>query len=218
MCGRYVSRDQAAIERYFNLTKVFNPLADRYNVAPTQDVPVIRLLDGERVISNMYWSLIPAWSKEKKLKYRTINAKAETVAKLPMWSAAYKARRCLIPAAGFYEWQQRPEPRTPHFIYKQDGEPMGFAGLWETWKGDGETLDTCAIVTTTANGMMANLHHRMPVILDAQDFDWWMDGDLREVGQLLKPCPSAWLTAYPISTQVNNPRNQGAELIESMTA
>ncbi len=218
MCGRYVTRYEAAIERYFNIIKVRNPLTDHFNVAPTQDVPVVRLIDGERVMSNMHWGLIPFWANDKKIGYKTINARAETVASKPAFRAAYKARRCLIPASGFYEWKRYTEPKTPHFIHKPDEEPLGFAGLWEKWDRDEETLESCSIVTTEANDMMADLHNRMPVILDAQDFDWWMEGDVREVGQLLTPCPSAWLTANPISRQVNNARNQGPELIEPSAA
>jgi len=218
MCGRYVTRNEAAIERYFNLIKVRDPLTDRFNVAPTQGVPVVRLIDGERVMSNMHWGLIPFWAKDKKIGYKTINARAETVATKPAFRAAYKARRCLIPASGFYEWKRDAEPKTPHFIHKLDEEPIGFAGLWETWDRGEEILESCSIVTTEANDMMSKLHNRMPVILDAQDFDWWMTGDVREVGQLLKPCPSVWLTAFPISREVNNARNQGQELIERLPA
>ena len=110
------------------------------------------------------------------------------------------------------------EPKIPHFIHKPDDEPLGFTGLWETWKHGEETLESCSIVTTEANEMMSQLHNRMPVILDAQEFDWWMAGDVRAVGQLLTPCPCEWLTAYPISRQVNNARNEGPELIERLAA
>ncbi len=218
MCGRYVSRNQAAIERYFNLTKVRDPLADRFNVAPTQGVPVIRLIDGERILSEMQWTLVPFWAKEKKLPYKTFNVRAETIATKPTWRAAYKARRCIIPVSGFYEWQQDTIPKRPHYIHKPDDEPLGLAGLWETWQGDGEVLESCAIVITEPNEMMAELHNRMPVILDSRDFDWWMEGDVREVGQLLTPCPSEWLEAYRVSDRVNNPRNQEPELIERLAA
>jgi len=216
MCGRFVSRDQAAVERYFNVMPRQFRFTDRFNVAPTQDVPVVRLIDGERVMTHMHWGLIPCWAKDRKIAYKTINARAETVATKPAFRAAYKARRCLIPASGFYEWKRDIAPKVPHFFHKPDDEPLGFAGIWETWKRDEETLESCSIVTTQANDMMAELHNRMPVILDAQDFDWWMAGDVREVGQLLKPCPSAWLDAYPISREVNNARNQGPALIERL--
>ncbi|MBA2492095.1 MAG: SOS response-associated peptidase [Gammaproteobacteria bacterium] len=132
MCGRYVTRNEAAIERYFNLIKVRNPLTGRFNVAPTQDVPVVRVIDGERVMTPMHWGLIPFWAKDKKIGYKTINARAETVATKPAFRAAYKMRRCLIPASGFYKWKRDTDPKIPHFIHKPDDEPLGFASLWET--------------------------------------------------------------------------------------
>jgi len=162
MCARYVSRNQAAIERYFNLIKVRNPLADRYNVAPTTEIPVIRLIDGQRVMSGMRWGLLPSWSKDLKIAYNTINARAETVATKPVYRAAYKARRCLIPASGFYEWKRDIEPKQPYFIHHQDGSPLAFAGLWASWKGEDQVIESCTIITSTANDMMAELHNRMP--------------------------------------------------------
>lgn len=214
MRGRFVSRDQAAIERYFNLPRINNPLVDRYNVAPSTDIPVVRLIDGERTLSLMRWGLIPVWAKDIKIGYKTINARAETVASKPAFRAAYKARRCLIPASGFYEWKRDVESKQPYFIHQRDGSPLAFAGLWETWKRDDETIESCTIVTTEAKDMMAELHNRMPVILDPEDFDWWMTGKTEEVGQMLKPCPPEWLDAYPVSRQVNNTSNHGPELLE----
>ncbi|MBA2490291.1 MAG: SOS response-associated peptidase [Gammaproteobacteria bacterium] len=214
MCGRYVTRDQAAIERYFNISSHQFRLTDRYNVAPSTTVPVVRSIDAERIMSGMHWGLIPSWAKDKKIAYKTINARAETVATKPAFRAAYKVRRCLIPVSGFYEWKRDVEPKQPHFIHKRDGSPLAFAGLWETWKGADETVESCTIVTTEANEMMAELHSRMPVILDPPDFDWWMTGKAEEVGQLLAPCPSENLEDYPISRRVNNPRNEGQEIVE----
>jgi putative SOS response-associated peptidase YedK len=214
MCGRYVTRDQAAIERYFNLRQHQFKLTDRYNVAPTTTVPVVRTVDGDRVMSGMHWGLIPFWARDKKIGYKTFNARAESVATKPAFRAAYKARRCVIPATGFYEWKRDVEPKQPYFIHRQDESPLGFAGLWETWQGGEETRESCSIITTEANEMMSELHDRMPVILDPQDFDWWMQGDVKEVGQLLKPCPSEWLGAYAVSRKVNNTRNHASELLE----
>jgi putative SOS response-associated peptidase YedK len=213
MCGRFVTRDQAAIERYFNVSSHQYTLFDRYNVAPSTEVPVIRDLEGRRVLSGMRWGLIPSWAKDVKIGYKMINARAETVATKPAFRAAYKARRCLIPASGFYEWRRDVEPKQPYYIHRQDGEPIGFAGLWEIWKDADRTMESCAIITTTANALMAELHDRMPVILDPQDYDWWMTGRTEEVGQLLAPCPAEWLEAYPISRRVNSPRNEGPELL-----
>jgi putative SOS response-associated peptidase YedK len=213
MCGRFVSRTGAAIERYFNVRPHQFELHDRYNVAPSADVPVIRVIDGERVMSLMHWGLIPFWAQDTKIGYRTINARAETVTTKPAFRAAYKARRCLIPASGFYEWKRDVEPKQPYFIHRRDNNPMAFAGLWETWQGADKTIESCTIVTTEANEMMAKLHNRMPVILDPEDFDWWMTGAAHEVGQLLVPYPSEKLEAYPISRIVNNPRNEGPDLL-----
>jgi putative SOS response-associated peptidase YedK len=213
MCGRFVSRTGAAIERYFNIRSHQFELHDRYNVAPSADVPVIRVTDGERVMSLMHWGLIPFWAKDTKIGYRTINARAETVTTKPAFRAAYKARRCLIPASGFYEWKRYVEPKQPYFIHRRNNNPMAFAGLWETWQGADKTIESCTIVTTEANEMMAKLHNRMPVILDPEDFDWWMIGAAHEVGQLLVPYPFEELKAYPISRIVNNPRNEGPDLL-----
>lgn len=217
MCGRFVSRDQAAIERYFNLPKINNPLADRYNVNPQDDAPVVRLVDGELELSLMYWSLIPRWAPTRKIKYRTFNAKAETADTASSFRAPYRSQRCLIPVTGFYEWQP-PKPKKPHFICRQDGAPMVFAGLWEYWARGGDSLYSCTIITTTPNRFMGQLHHRMPVILDPADFEWWMTGDAQEVKQLLKPCPDHWIDGYRTSTRVNNPRAEGPELIERLAA
>jgi putative SOS response-associated peptidase YedK len=163
-------------------------------------------------LSMGHWGLIPCWAKDTKIGYKMINARAETVATKPAFRAAYKARRCLIPAEGFYEWKRDVAPRRPHYIHKRDGSPMALAGIWETWKGPDETIESCAIITTAPNALMATLHNRMPVILDPAHFDWWMTGSTEEVGQLLVPCPPEELGAYPISRRVNNPRNEGSEL------
>lgn len=190
MCGRFVSRDQAAIERYFNVTTHQFRLFDRFNVAPTTVVPVVRMIDGERILSGMHWGLIPAWSKDRKIAYHTINARAETVATKPAYRAAYKARRCLMPVSGFYEWRRDVRPKQPYYFERADQAPLTFAGLWETWKSANETVESCCLITTAANDLMSEIHNRMPVILDPDDFDWWMTGDVKEVGQLLKACPS----------------------------
>ena len=166
------------------------------------------------MMSGMYWGLIPSWAKDPKSGYKTINARAETVATKPAFRAAYQARRCLMPASGFYEWKRDVDPKQPYFIHRRDGDPLAFAGLWETWKGPDEIIESCTIVTTKANPMMAELHNRMPVLLDPRDFDWWMTGKTEEVGQLLAPCPSEALEAYPISRRVNNPRHEGPEILE----
>jgi putative SOS response-associated peptidase YedK len=213
MCGRFVSRDQAAIERYFNVSSRQYKLLDRYNVVPGTDIPVIRLIGGERVLSPMRWGLIPCWAKDGKIGHKMINAIAETVATNPAFCSSYKSRRCLIPADGFYEWRSDIEPVQPYYIHRRDGAPIGFAGLWETRNVEDEIVETCAIVTTESNDMMAQLHDRMPVILAPENFDRWVAGPTEEVGTLLVSCPYEWLKAYPISAQVDDPRNEGPELL-----
>ena len=141
MCGRYVTRDQAAIERYFNLSLHQFQLSDRFNIAPGTTVPVICVPFGKRVLSGMYWGLIPSWAKDMKIAYRTINARAEMVATKPAFRSAYKARRCLIPATGFYEWKRDLEPQQPYYIHRRNSDPLAFAGLWETWKGSDGTIE-----------------------------------------------------------------------------
>jgi len=128
-----------------------------------------------------------------------INARAETVATKPAYRSAYKARRCIIPAIGFYEWKRNVTPKIPHYIHKRDDSPMGFAGLWETWKGQDQTIESCTIITTTFNDVMAQLHDRMPVILDPEHFNWWITGAIDEVGQLVVPCPPEELDIYSVS-------------------
>jgi putative SOS response-associated peptidase YedK len=166
------------------------------------------------MMSLMHWGLLPFWAKDPKIGYKTINARAETVATKPAFRAAYQARRCLMPANGFYEWKRDVAPKQPYFIHRRDHNPMAFAGLWETWNGPDQIIESCTMITTKANELMAELHNRMPVLLDPQDFDGWMTGNPEEVGQLLAPCPSEDLDAYPISRRVNNPRHEGPELLE----
>jgi putative SOS response-associated peptidase YedK len=201
------------MEHYFNVRPHQFQLFDRYNVAPSTNIPVIRQVDGERTLSLLHWGLVPCWAKDIKIGYKMINARAETVATKPAFRSAYKTRRCLIPASGFYEWKREANPKIPHFIHRRDDEPMAFAGLWESCEIEDGIVESCTIITTTPNELMAQLHNRMPVILDSQDFDWWMTGSRDEIGQLLEPCPSDELEAYPISRQVNNPRNEGPELL-----
>jgi putative SOS response-associated peptidase YedK len=213
MCGRFVSRTGTAIERYFNIRPHQFQLFDRYNVAPSINIPVIRLIEGERVLSLMRWGLVPCWAKDSRIGYKMINARAETVATKPAFKSAYKTRRCLIPASGFYEWKRHANPKIPHFIHKRNDAPLAFAGLWESCEIEDDSVESCTIITTSPNDMMAQLHNRMPVILAPETFDWWMTGSTDEVGQLLVACPSEELEAYPISRQVNNPRNEGPELL-----
>jgi putative SOS response-associated peptidase YedK len=224
MCGRFVSAtppDQVAA--YFGAEAPEALLEPSWNVAPTTDVYAV-LADGStRHLDAFHWGLVPRWAKDVKIGSRMINARAETLATKGAYKHAFQRRRCIIPADGFYEWQKRPGQKTkqPYFIQRPDGEPYAFAGLWETWKGpDGkgdELLRSCTIITTTPNSEMAKIHDRMPVILPPDAWDTWLDPeqqDLDLLGRLLVPAPPQLITLRPISTQVNNVRNDGPELMD----
>lgn len=223
MCGRYtLTVDPADLRDAFQLETAPPPdLRPRYNIAPTQLVAVIPN-EGPRRIELFQWGLIPSWAREAGIGNSLINARAETVAEKPAFRAAFKRRRCLILADGFYEWRREGEGRhirkTPMLIQMQDGRPFAFAGLWETWKApDAEPLRTCAIITTTPNALMAPIHDRMPVILPPAAWAAWLTpGDLpaAEAQALLQPFDAALMTARAVSTRVNNPRSDGPELLE----
>lgn len=228
MCGRFTLN--ATPEQ---LTELFElpaepMIAPRYNIAPTQPVAIVRL-DAQskaREWTHVQWGLIPSWAKDPSLGAKMINARAETVAEKPAFRAAFKRRRCLVPATGFYEWQKLGSRKQPHLITRQDGQPFAFAGLWETWQsGDGSVLETCTILTTDPNELMAQIHNRMPVILAPEDFAQWLgsgsDSTPRELDQLqhlLRPYPTEWLTNTPVSTYVNNAQNEGPQCIAPLAS
>ena len=218
MCGRYmITSTREAIRRVFEVPTF--DLPPRYNVAPTQNVPVVRLQDGERELAMLRWGLIPSWAKDPEIGNRMINARAETVAEKPAFRAAFRRRRCLVVADGFYEWQRRPHnPKQPYFITLADGGPFGFAGLWERWEDriEGYPVESCTIVTTMANELLAPIHERMPVIIDRSDFNAWLDcsGNPAIAQALLAPYPVEPLSAYPISTRINNVKNDDPACIE----
>jgi putative SOS response-associated peptidase YedK len=212
MCGRFT---QAApgevIDEVFDLLDVPR-LAPRYNIAPTQDVAAVRTVSGgRRELLQLHWGLIPSWAKDRSIGSRMINARAETVADKPAFRAALRSRRCLVLADGFYEWQRLGARKQPYFIGLHDGGPFAFAGLWERWAPEGsEPVESCTILTTTANEVIAAIHERMPVILDAQDHAAWLDPDVREASgllPLLRPQPAEAVRAYPVGLLVNNPAN-----------
>jgi putative SOS response-associated peptidase YedK len=223
MCGRYTLIPEAktwipAFGLPRGTARQLSSLSPNYNVAPTQDVPILRNSPGGagRELAQARWGLIPAWAKAAKFGYHTINARAESVAEKPSFRAAYRSRRCLIPASGFYEWKRGAAGKQPYLIHMQNGSPMGFAGLWESWRDpqDGSAVHSCTIIVTAANEFMQALHQRMPVILAAEDYACWLDPDAAEGASLLKPCPSDWLACYAVSTYVNNPRHNDRRCIE----
>jgi putative SOS response-associated peptidase YedK len=222
MCGRFVAAtppDQVAA--YFGAAAEAL-LEPSWNVAPTNDVYAVLEDGGTRHLDAFRWGLIPSWAKDPKIGSRMINARAETLAEKNAYKAAFRKRRCLVPADGFYEWKAVPgqKRKQPYFIHRSDGESVAFAGLWEVWRGperDQEPLRTATIITTEANETMAPVHDRMPVILPASAWGTWLDrdnDDLETLGRLLVPAPPTLLTLRPVSTEVNNVRNKGPELIE----
>ena len=221
MCGRFSFTQLAqTVAEKFQLTEVPS-LSPRYNIAPTQPVPaVLATEETERQFKMLRWGLIPAWAKDTKMGAKMINARAETVTEKPAFRSAFKKRRCLILADGFYEWQQQEDGKQPFYFRLQEGKPFAFAGLWERWeKGEGEPIESCTILTTEANDLMLPIHDRMPVILDPKDYDRWLDPEMQKtefLQSLLQPYPSEQMTAYPVSTQVNNPKNDRPECIEAI--
>jgi len=189
----------------------------RYNIAPTQPVAVVRehTVDGGRALHHLYWGLIPSWTKDPTIGNRMINARGETVAEKPSFRTALRRRRCLILADGFYEWAAGPEGKVPHHIHRIDGRPFAFAGLWEHWMGpNGEEITSCTIITTTANAQMTAVHRRMPVILPEGEHARWLSRAETPPAKLLPLlAPRDWegMTMHPVSTYVNNPRNEGPQ-------
>lgn len=219
MCGRYaITLPPEAMRAVFGFIEQPN-FPPRFNVAPTQPVPVVRADEaGRRHFALVRWGLVPAWAKEVGAK-PLINARAETVAEKPSFRSAFRRRRCLVPADGFYEWQaQAKGPKQPYFIRRRDGAPMAFAGIWEHWQTpEGSELESCAIVTTVANATLEPIHHRMPVILGEAAWDVWLDPDearAPDAQAVLGPAPDDLLEAVPVSTRVNAVSNDDAGLIE----
>ena len=220
MCGRYVIATPPAVLRaHFGYAEQPN-FPPRYNVAPAQPAPVVRLHEGQRQFVLMRWGLIPSWIKDPRQFSLLINARGESAAEKPAFRAAMRWRRCLIPADGFYEWKQQGERKRPFFIRRKDSQPMAFAGLWETWTGpDGEEIDTAAIVTVAANRTLAPVHDRMPAILAPEAYDLWLDvtkADEKIATALLAPAPENLLEVFEISTAVNRTANDFPKLIEPL--
>jgi len=217
MCGRYAI-GTSRLPRIENALGVALPeLAPRYNVAPTQTVPIVRATADHRYeLAEARWGLIPAWSKEPRTAYATFNARVETVATKPAFRAAYRTRRCLVPASGFYEWREEAGRKQPWYFSAADGQELALAGLWEEWRGpDAPPLLSCTILVGTANDLVAPIHDRMAVILGADDYATWLDPAQASetIARLLRPCPSAWLRGWRVSRAVNVARAEGPALI-----
>lgn len=220
MCGRYAFYSPAeAVRRTFALDDL-PELKPRYNIAPTQSVPVVRVgEDRRRTMAMLHWGLVPKWAREKAVGSRMINARAETVAEKPAYRDAFRKRRCLVAADGWYEWQSAPGGKNPWFIRLRERRPIGFAGLWERWTdpSNGSLLESCTIVTTDAASSIRKIHDRMPVVLPESEWDRWMDpaySDAEMLAKDLGPYDPKALEFWPVSRAVNAPRNEGPELIE----
>jgi putative SOS response-associated peptidase YedK len=210
MCGRYtLTVSGRVLAELFELDEV-HEIAPRYNIAPSQQVPIVRLgANGGRLLEPARWGLVPSWAKEVDAGARLINARAETLADKPSFRNALKRRRCLLPADGFYEWRATGAGKQPYLIRFGDGRPFAFAGLFEHWRSpEGDTLLSCTIVTTAPNPVVAALHDRMPVILPRQRHEQWLSAaelDRVQLAELLVPHPAADMEAFPVSRRVNNP-------------
>lgn len=220
MCGRYtLTASPEAIRNFFRYAEQPN-FPPRYNIAPTQPIAVVRLINRQRQFALMRWGLLPSWVKDPKSFSLIVNARGEGVLDKPAFRAAMKRRRCLIPADGFYEWKAGGPRKQPFYIHAKSGEPLAFAGLWETWTGpNGEELDTVAIITTDANRTVNLLHDRMPVIVPPEAFDLWLDSDnvdATTAAALIMPAPDSLLEVWPVSTDVNRVANDNAHLIEQV--
>ncbi len=216
MCGRFaLSAPASAITEVFQVD-ILPDLLPRYNVAPTQQVPAIVAADGIRSMRRFRWGLIPPWAKDKKISASLINARGESVHEKPSFRSAFKRRRCLIPADGFYEWKRDGKLKIPHLIGLTAGLPFAIAGLWERWHDPetNEDLHSCCLVTTGPNSLMERIHDRMPVILPQSAWDRWLDpnnDDVVSLRELLVPYPAELMTARTVSSRVNDARKEGPD-------
>lgn len=219
MCGRFVMAAlPSELITHFGLDACAD-FAPRYNIAPTALVPVIRQSpQGERVADLLKWGLVPHWSKDPSLGNKLNNARAETVAEKPSFRSAYKQRRCLIPANGYYEWQEVPgERKQPWYIHFKNAELMAMGGLWESWTSpEGEILRTFCVITTEPNDLMRPIHDRMPVLIGRDNWAAWLDPKTTEVSAMLAPYPAEVMEAWPVSRRVSSAREDGAGLIEAV--
>lgn len=230
MCGRYVSPEQAAIERQWHIGRqnqppLLEPFSAKYNVAPQQGnpanyIPVLRRADaGELELVRLQWWLLPFWSKAPRINYSTFNARVETMAKAASFREPFKHRRCIIPALGWYEWQELPSGNLPWYLHGADGALLAFAGLWDRWQDGENAIESCTIIVGPANAAFAKIHDRMPFALSPDRAAAWLDRNLTEAAEAMKflqPNPEDSIAFHRVSTRVSNARNQGAELIEAL--
>jgi len=220
MCGRFTLRTSPAV-----LAEIFEVLRmpdfePRYNIAPTQQVVAVRQNPAlkHREAALLRWGLVPSWADDPSIGNRLINARADTVATKPSFRSAFKSRRCLVLADGFYEWQKIGSRKQPYLITLRNGAPFAFAGLWESWKKAEPPLESCTLITTDANAVLEPIHDRMPVILPEEHYDAWLNPatPAAELQELLKPYPASEMQSQPVSTLVNNPRNDSPECVRPL--
>lgn len=221
MCGRFVLTAPGRMVAEEFMLDHEPDMQERYNIAPTQYVAAVRIPTKEagRELAFLRWGLIPFWAKDEKIGYRTINARSETVESKPAFRAAFKYRRCLIPATGFFEWKRvNGKKKQPLFIRMKGEALFALAGLWESWENpEGLVIESCAILTTDANELLQEIHDRMPVILPKEAYEQWLDPALQKADKLkpiLEPYSSEAMETYPVSEYVNKPQNTGPECIE----
>jgi putative SOS response-associated peptidase YedK len=217
MCGRYVSPEQASIERAWKIDRTSsNPFPRRFNVQPTTAVPMLLLEDGARTLCSARWGLIPHWWKQDKPPSFTLNARLEEISGKPMWRDPIRRSRCLLPAEGWYEWREAPHGKQPHYITRRDRRPFCFAGLYATWRD----TPSCAILTTQALGPAAEVHERMPVVLPEANHAAWLEPAMHDAAvataMALQPMAPEEFEHYPVSLRVNNARNEGPDLVEPL--
>jgi putative SOS response-associated peptidase YedK len=221
MCGRFTLKSGSQkLAEAFPLFEA-PELEPRYNIAPTQQVAAARILpDGpKQEIVLLHWGLIPSWADDPSIGNRLINARAETVAEKPSFRSAFRKRRCLVLADGFFEWQKVDGKKQPYYFQLKDNCPFAFAGLWEHWERVGKKIESGTILTTAANDLLRNVHDRMPVILHPADYERWLDPDNqtgKNLDKLLCPFPAEEMQSFPVSTHVNNPRNDDPRCVEPL--
>ena len=220
MCGRYTLKDAEdfleAVFKIFNIPRI-NP---RYNIAPTQNVLSVLQKEGNTTVKDLRWGLIPSWAKDKSMSARMINSRSETITEKPSFKKPFKEQRCLILADGFYEWQKSNGQKQPFYIKMKDDKTFAFAGIFDRWIFKDEIIDSCSIITTVANNLMAEIHDRMPVILTPDKYEMWLDNDynnIKNLSLLLKPFPESKMTFYKVSNKVNSTRYNGPDCIMPAT-
>ena len=218
MCGRFSQFSHLEVLRkYFIIDNSDYDLPARYNISPENQIGVIVEVEGKRILRTMKWGLLPFWSKKPKMEYSTINARGETLEVRPTFRHSFKTRRCIIPVDGFYEWKGPRGIKTPYYFHSKNDEPLAFAGLFDIWKSEEQTINSTAIVTTCANDLVMKIHDRMPLILNDKEQDLWLNNeteDLDAIRALMTPYHGDNLDTYAVSTYVNDPSNEGSKCIE----